>query len=136
MTADQHDAAEGAAPAFSRRRFPSWVYQHGLDPDVRFTLANERTFLAWIRTSLALVAAGVALEALALPLEPRLRFTASVLLLVLAMLLPPSAWAHWAHTEGAMRRGRPLPPSMLTAVLAVGLFLVTALILAALVVGP
>ena len=30
------------------------------DPDYRFTLANERTFLAWLRTSLALIAAGVA----------------------------------------------------------------------------
>jgi putative membrane protein len=120
----------------SRQRFPSWVYRDGVDPDVRFTLANERTFLAWIRTSLALVAAGVALEALALPLEPRLRLTASVLLLVLAMVLPLAAWRHWGLTEGAMRRGRPLPASVLTAVLALGLFLVTALILAALVTGP
>ena len=30
------------------------------DPDYRFTLANERTLLAWLRTSLALIAAGVA----------------------------------------------------------------------------
>lgn len=136
MTAGQQQTHEQRTESSSRRRFPSWVYRHGADPDVRFTLANERTFLAWIRTSLALVAAGVALEALALPLEPRLRLTASVLLLLLAMAVPPSAWGHWAHTEQAMRRSRPLPPSVLTAVLALGLFLVTALILAALVVGP
>lgn len=30
------------------------------EPDYRFTLANERTFLAWIRTALALLAGGVA----------------------------------------------------------------------------
>ncbi|GAB14727.1 hypothetical protein ARGLB_075_00090 [Arthrobacter globiformis NBRC 12137] len=35
----------------------------GNEPDPRFTLANERTFLAWIRTSLALLAGGVAVEA-------------------------------------------------------------------------
>ena len=30
------------------------------EPDIRFTLANERTFLAWVRTAIGLVAAGVA----------------------------------------------------------------------------
>ena len=29
-------------------------------PDIRFTLANERTFLAWLRTAIGLIAAGVA----------------------------------------------------------------------------
>ncbi|MDQ7905703.1 DUF202 domain-containing protein [Phytohabitans sp. ZYX-F-186] len=38
-------------------RWPSWVYRSGSEPDPRFTLANERTFLAWIRTALGLVAA-------------------------------------------------------------------------------
>ncbi|MGA9680044.1 MAG: DUF202 domain-containing protein, partial [Mycobacterium sp.] len=32
-----------------------------IEPDYRFTLANERTFLAWQRTSLGLLAAAVAL---------------------------------------------------------------------------
>ena len=31
-----------------------------IEPDYRFTLANERTFLAWQRTSLGLMAAAVA----------------------------------------------------------------------------
>lgn len=34
-----------------------------LDVDVRFLLANERTLLAWIRTSLAVEAGGLALAA-------------------------------------------------------------------------
>lgn len=31
----------------------------GEEPDPRFTLANERTFLAWTRTALALLASAV-----------------------------------------------------------------------------
>jgi len=34
----------------------------GRDPDVRFSYANERTFLAWNRTSLALIATGLAVK--------------------------------------------------------------------------
>ena len=47
--------------------WPRWVYDEGTDPDPRFTLANERTFLAWIRTSIAFMAAGVAIDALPVP---------------------------------------------------------------------
>ena len=38
--------------------------RHGHEPDYRFTLANERTFLAWIRTSLGLMAVGLAVAQL------------------------------------------------------------------------
>jgi uncharacterized membrane protein YidH (DUF202 family) len=54
----------------SAARFPRWVYGEGSEPDPRATLANERTFLAWIRTALALTASGIALEALAVPMLP------------------------------------------------------------------
>ena len=53
-----------------RRRRPGWVYDEGAEPDARYSLANERTFLAWIRTALAVLAAGVALDALDLSLAP------------------------------------------------------------------
>ena len=36
-----------------------WVSaDDGEEPDYRFTLANERTFLAWVRTALGLLAGG------------------------------------------------------------------------------
>ena len=47
-------------------RWPRWVYGGGTEPDARFTFANERTFLAWIRTALALLAGGVALDSIPL----------------------------------------------------------------------
>src|SRR5215213_3299895 len=91
------------------RRFPRSVYGVGEEPDPRFSLANERTFLAWIRTSLALTAGGVALEALALPLVNGLRLASSVLLVVLGILAAVQAWWGWATTERSLRRRRPLP---------------------------
>ena len=117
-------------------RFPGFVYREGREPDPRFTLANERTFLASIRTCLALLAAGVALEALSLPLRPGPRLAASLLLLVLALLVPVIAWWDWARTERAMRHAAALPGSRMTVPLAVGLVAVSALVLVALLLGP
>jgi putative membrane protein len=45
--------------------YKNWQ-QQGQEPDYRFSLANERTFLAWIRTALAILASGVALDQLVL----------------------------------------------------------------------
>ncbi|MGH3240919.1 MAG: YidH family protein, partial [Spirillospora sp.] len=42
-------------------RWTDRLLAEGSDPDPRFSLANERTFLAWIRTALALIAAGIGL---------------------------------------------------------------------------
>jgi putative membrane protein len=116
------------------RRFPRGVYSRGSEPDGRFSLANERTFLAWVRTALALLAAGVALEALDLPVEPRLRLAASVVLLVLGILAPAQAWFGWARTERALRERRPLPPPALGGPLAVGVALAGVLVLIGLLV--
>lgn len=48
---------------------PHWR-REGCEPDYRFSLANERTFLAWIRTSIALLASGVVLEQFATRIGP------------------------------------------------------------------
>jgi putative membrane protein len=114
------------------RRFPRWVFGEGSEPDPRFTLANERTFLAWIRTGLALLACGIALEAVALPLQPQLRFAASVLLIVLGLLTPVQAWLAWSRDERAMRNGRPLSAPSLMVPLTVGTSITGVLLLAAL----
>ncbi len=110
------------------RRFPAWVYKVGTEPDVRVSLANERTFLAWVRTALALVAGGVALEALGVPLEPRLRLAAALLCLLLGVAVPPLAWLRWGTVERAVRLGGPLPGSLLSPLLAVGVTAVAVLV--------
>lgn len=97
-----------------RSRFPKSVYHRGDDPDARFTLANERTFLAWIRTSLALLAAGIALEVLGLGLHDGFRIAASLVLLTTGTVLAPAAWVSWGRYERALRDGTPLPSSPFT----------------------
>ena len=91
------------------RRFPRRVFAEGEEPDPRFSLANERTFLAWMRTSMALSAAGVALEALDLPIAGGLRLACALVLIGLGLLASVQAWFGWMATERALRRSRPLP---------------------------
>jgi len=101
----------------------------GSEPDPRFTLANERTFLAWIRTALALMAAGIAVEAFATDLlAPPLRTATAIALLVLAMLVSASACLRWFRVERALRLKQPLPlplpiPLLACGLIAVALFL-------------
>ena len=110
-------------------RWPGWVYRHGTEPDPRFTLANERTFLAWIRTALALLAAGVAVDALDLPMGAAVQRLVAAVLVVLGLICSSAAWWRWAHAERAMRRNEPLPGSVLGITLAAALVLVAVLVL-------
>lgn len=94
-----------------RQRDASWprsVYGVGEEPDPRFTLANERTFLAWLRTALALMAGGVGVEALAR--DTVYRDILSVGLLACGVLSAVVALLRWARVERAMRTKRALPP--------------------------
>lgn len=95
----------------ARARFPNFVFGTGQEPDPRFTMANERTYLAWIRTSLALLAGGIALEVLGLGLHEGLRLAASLTLMVAAIAGAPMAYLSWARNERALRRNTPLPAS-------------------------
>ena len=113
----------------SDARFPRSVYGAGAEPDPRFSLANERTFLAWIRTALALIAGGVALEALGLDLQPGLRLAGSVVLIVAGLGVPILAWLEWGRTERALRATSPLPGSATSLALAVTIAVVGGLVL-------
>jgi putative membrane protein len=120
---------DGATP----RRWPRRVYDTGEEPDPRFTFANERTFLAWIRTALALVAAGIALEALEVPTQSGLRLVLVLVLAVLGGISSLVAFVRWAGAERALRESRPLPAPSLAPVLALGLGVAALVIVVALI---
>ena len=92
------------------------------EPDYRFTLANERTFLAWLRTSLSLLAAGVAVVQLVPAFTiPAARGVTGGLLASLAVVAAGSGVLRWRSVEQAIRRDRPLPPQRIPWLLAAGL---------------
>ncbi len=89
------------------------------EPDYRFTLANERTFLAWMRTALALLAAGVAVVQLVPHFSVAgVRTAVGVTLGAMSVLVSLGGVWRWRGVQVAMRRSRPLPPMRLTWVLA------------------
>ncbi|WP_422770997.1 YidH family protein [Plantactinospora sp. WMMC1484] len=103
-----------------RRWFdPRELREVGETPDYRFSLANERTFLAWLRTGLALIAGGLAVAQFLPPMPvPQLREALAVALLLLGGTVAVRAVDHWARTERAIRLGEELPASRFPAVLA------------------
>ena len=93
-----------------------------IEPDYRFTLANERTFLAWQRTSLGLLAAAVALVQLVPELAiPGARRALGALLAALAILTSGMGLLRWHQADRAMRHGLPLPRHPAPGYLALGL---------------
>ncbi|WP_433561088.1 YidH family protein [Nocardia sp. CA-151230] len=94
--------------------------------DYRFTLANERTFLAWIRTALGLLAAGVAVHTLVQPFHHAgVRRLLSLSCIVLAVVLAAGAYTHWRDVQARMVRGEPLGNTMLVPILAGGIAIVS-----------
>jgi putative membrane protein len=107
----------------SRARWADRLTDEGAHPDPRFSFANERTFLAWIRTSLALVAAGLGVDAFATEVPEWGRRSLAALLVVMGGTLSASAFWRWLRSESALRHGRPLPTPRLAPVIAYGLTL-------------
>lgn len=100
-----------------RRIIPPDPRRVGDEPDYRFTLANERTFLAWIRTAMALAAGGLA----ALNLIPDLYGSTilGIALLALSVATAATSYRRWALNETSMRLGTPLPKSWLPQIMAI-----------------
>jgi putative membrane protein len=125
MTADAAVPPSGTASTDGIRS------QQDIEPDARFTYANERTFLAWNRTALALIATGVA----ATQLLPKLqlewgRRLLGLPLIALGAVVAAESLRQWRANQRAMRRGDPLPRSWMPLVLTVGIVAIGAIAVA------
>jgi putative membrane protein len=105
--------------------------------DYRFTLANERTFLAWIRTALALLAGGVAVVQLVPALSiPGIRHGLGTALTAAGGVLAVLAVRRWQNVQIAMRRGVELPRSWMPVLLACVVVAVTVALIVVIAVQP
>jgi inner membrane protein YidH len=106
----------------------------GRDPDPRFTLANERTFLAWNRTAMALIGGGLAAGQL-LDLDSRLaRLVVALPPIALGLTLALISYRRWEANERALRLDESLPGVGPPWLLSVGIVLVGLIVAVVLVV--
>jgi putative membrane protein len=95
------------------------VAQDQREPDVRFSLANERTLLAYQRTAIGLVAAAVAVahfldnDALAVLI--------AFVLLISGGLAAIGGYSRYREADRAIREGRPLTGGPIPLLLSVAL---------------
>lgn len=89
------------------------------------TLANERTFLAWIRTSLGLIAGGVALDQFVAVDRGSIavRIIAFVVIL-LGALVALIGFTQWSQANVAMDGGKPIGRSRIVPVLSIAVMAV------------
>ena len=114
---------------------PEEIRDVGDTPDYRFSLANERTFLAWLRTALALIGGGFAVDQFLPHLSWAWRTGLSLALLAAGVLCSLRAVNHWVRCERAMRRGEDLPASRFPALLSLAVAAVALAIIAVVLLG-
>jgi putative membrane protein len=100
MTSTGGEPIEPSEPIEDRRR----------GPDYRFSLANERTFLAWIRTALAFLAGALAVSAIDTDLDRDVVVVLRSVCLVTAAAIAAYSYRRWAVIQAAMTAGTPMPP--------------------------
>lgn len=107
----------------------------GREPDYRFTLANERTFLAWVRTALALLAGAVALVHVVPSSEVSTgERSLAVGVAVLGMAAMVLGLRRWRIVQARMRRGVDLPDGRDPLYLGVAVLVLAAAVIAFMVV--
>ncbi|MDT0379276.1 DUF202 domain-containing protein [Streptomyces sp. DSM 42041] len=114
---------------------PQRLRAEGRTPDYRFSLANERTFLAWIRTALALVAGGIAVDQFLTGMSWGARTAIALALLAGGGLCALRAVNHWVRCERAMRRGEDLPASRFPVLLSLATAVAALVVVGSVVLG-
>jgi len=113
----------------NRSQRKPWRKQ-GQDPDYRFSLANERTYLAWIRTALALLAGAIGIDQLTPELAvTEIRMFISSFLCVCSGLLAVFAYRRWAQNERAIRNNSQLTYTSFLKVISTVLVAITLVII-------
>ena len=108
---------------------PRSAHEPGEEPDERFTLANERTFLAWIRTALALIGGGLAAGQLLEFDSDAARLGVALPPIVLGAVLALTSYRRWESNQRALRLGEPLPSGGPPRLLAAGIGAVAVVVL-------
>jgi putative membrane protein len=104
--------------AVTLRRGPDWWPTEGDEPDPRWSLANERTVLAYSRTALAFVVAGMAVAGSRNFADTPLWFAAlGVPLILLGAAVAWTGGRRFLATQRAMRTGDPLGAPVAAALL-------------------
>jgi len=92
------------------------------EPDYRYSLANERTYLAWVRTSLALIAGGIAIRIFLSDVGGSdLLVVAAIGFTALGGVLAVTSFRHWRQVQQAMSERVDLPTQRGPLILTVGM---------------
>ncbi len=86
-----------------RKQKPAVGNSEPLDFDARFLLANERTFLAWVRTSLAVLIGGIALTQLGH--DSTAQSVVGMIVIVLGGFMALIGYLRFYAADRAIRRG-------------------------------
>jgi putative membrane protein len=107
-----------------------FVTDRRTEPDARFLLANERTLLAWVRTSLAIIAGGVGIAQLN---QVSGRRALAIVLIAFGAFGAAAGTIRYHRADRAIRAGN-LPPAgfaptvVAVSVVAIGVVLIVAVL--------
>jgi putative membrane protein len=136
MGQQQEPEDDGRRPPGVRVGSHSRWWEEGEEPDYRATLANERTFLSWSRTSLALLAGALAVLRLTDLAPYALRLALASYLVLVSLATAVAGYVQWRTRQECMRRGESLGHTRAQAALLLALVVLVGLAVATVITSP